>query len=257
MRVGILQFAPTFKEKEKNLAQIEKFITNVSADGLVLPELATTGYAFESTTELAQFAEPIPGPTTDRLCKLAISKGMWLVFGMAEKESESIYNSCVFISKEQALYKYRKLHLFKYEKLIFTPGNLSLQVISVGDVKIGLIICFDWLFPEAMRTLALQGAQIICHPSNLVLRYCQPAMQTRAVENGVFIITANRTGKERGIKFTGKSQIVNPKGEVILKFTAREQCVKVVEIEPKASLDKNITEYNHLFKDRRTEFYHL
>lgn len=257
MKVGVLQFAPKFKAKEENLTRIEKFITNVSVDGIVLPELATTGYAFESKAELIPFAEPIPGPTTDRLSKLAASSGMWIVFGMAELYNENIYNSCVFISQGQKLYKYRKIHLFRDEKFIFTPGDSPFQVLSIDNVKFGLLVCFDWIFPEATRSLALQGAQIICHPANLILPYCQLGMRTRAVENGVFIITANRTGEEQGMKFTGKSQVVNPRGEVILKFTSKDQCVKVVEIQPDDALNKNITEHNHLFKDRRKEFYIL
>ena len=80
-------------------------------------------------------------------------------------------------------------------------------------------------------------------------------MRTRAIENRVFILTANRTGIERGIKFTGKSQIVSPTGDLILRFGCRERGIKIVEIEPSDALDKNITDYNHIFSDRRPEFY--
>lgn len=262
MIIGFAQFAPKFKDIELNLTRIERLITDVEADGLVLPELATTGYAFETKEELFPFAEPIPGPSTDRLKKLAASKNMWLVVGIPEREGSDIYNSAVLISNSPVVYKYRKIHLFNQEKLIFTPGGLPFQVISlvganprVHPVKIGLLICFDWIFPEAARTLALKGAQIICHTSNLILPYSQNAMQTRAIENRVFIITANRTGEERGLKFTGKSQVVNPEGEVILKANAQEECVKVIEIDPAQALNKNITERNDVLKDRRPEFY--
>ena len=265
MKVGFLQFAPKFKATEVNLARIEKFISSVKADGLVLPELSTTGYVFESKEELLPFAETIPGPTTERLERLAESKGIWLVVGIAERDGDNIYNSSVLISKvgtRMSLHKYRKIHLFNREKLIFTPGNLPFQVIPIvvadlcaWPIKIGLLICFDWIFPEAARTLTLKGAQIICHSANLVLPYCQPAMQTRAIENRVFIITANRTGEERGIRFTGNSQIVNPKGEVLLKAGTDEECVKVIEIDPAQALDKNITEYNNIIDDRHPEFY--
>ncbi len=267
VKVGFLQFAPEFKSPDKNLARIERLISPVEADGLVLPELSTTGYAFNSKEELLPFAEPIPGPTTERLTRFATAKGIWLVVGLAERDGDDIYNSSILISKDGKLHKYRKIHLFDREKLIFSPGNLPFQVIDIVEaglnpaptrvctVKIGLLICFDWIFPEAVRTLALKGAQIICHSANLVLPYCQPAMQTRAIENRVFIITANRTGEERSLKFTGNSQVVNPKGEVLLKADAEEECVKVIEIDPAQALDKNVTEYNNVITDRRPEFY--
>ncbi len=267
MKVGFLQFAPEFKAPEVNLTRIEEFISSIAADGLVLPELSTTGYAFNSKEELLPFAEPIPGPTTERLTRFATAKGIWLVVGLAERDGDDIYNSSILISKDGKLHKYRKIHLFDREKLIFSPGNLPFQVIDIVEaglnpaptrvctVKIGLLICFDWIFPEAVRTLALKGAQIICHSANLVLPYCQPAMQTRAIENRVFIITANRTGEERSLKFTGNSQVVNPKGEVLLKADAEEECVKVIEIDPAQALDKNVTEYNNVITDRRPEFY--
>ncbi|MBI4722975.1 MAG: beta-ureidopropionase [Candidatus Stahlbacteria bacterium] len=226
MRVGIFQFIPTFKSIDTNLGLIESAMENISADLVVLPELATTGYAFESK-----------------------------FFGMAELDGDSIYNTCVLISKDQQIYKYRKVHLFKQEKLIFTPGNLGFIVADIEGVKIGLLICFDWLFPEATRTLALRGAQIICHPSNLILAFCQPCMRTRAIENRVFIITANRTGMERGIKFTGRSQIVIPNGALVLQFGLLERGIKIIEINPDAALNKQITDYNHIFSDRRPEFY--
>lgn len=267
VKVGFLQFAPEFKAPEVNLTRIEEFISSIAADGLVLPELSTTGYAFNSKEELLPFAEPIPGPTTERLTRFATAKGIWLVVGLAERDGDDIYNSSILISKDGKLHKYRKIHLFDREKLIFSPGNLPFQVIDIVEaglnpaptrvctVKIGLLICFDWIFPEAVRTLALKGAQIICHSANLVLPYCQPAMQTRAIENRVFIITANRTGEERSLKFTGNSQVVNPKGEVLLKADAEEECVKVIEIDPAQALDKNVTEYNNVITDRRPEFY--
>ncbi len=267
VKVGFLQFAPEFRAPEVNLARVERLISPIEVDGLVLPELSTTGYAFSSKEELLPFAEPIPGLTTEKLTRLAVAKGIWLVVGLAEKDGNSLYNSSVLISKDGKLHKYRKIHLFDREKLIFAPGNLPFQVIDivgtglkpvptrVCTTKLGLLICFDWIFPESARTLALKGTQIICHSANLVLPYCQFAMQTRAIENRVFIITANRTGEERDLKFTGNSQVVNPKGEVLLKANAEEECVKVIDIDPAEALDKNVTERNNIITDRRPEFY--
>ena len=136
---------------------------------------------------------------------------------------------------------------------------IPLQVQTVRDVKIGIMICFDWIFPEVMRTLVLQGAQVICHPSNLVLSYCQDAMRTRCIENMVFSVTANRFGSDKRphgeVKFTGQSQITAPKGIVIQKAVPQRETLFIVEIDPALALNKNITNLNDLQKDRRPEFY--
>jgi len=91
---------------------------------------------------------------------------------------------------------YRKIHLFYKEKLYFAPGENPPKVFNVNGVNIGVMICFDWIFPETARTLSLQGAELIAHPANLVLPYCQNAMITRSIENRVFTATANRVGSE-------------------------------------------------------------
>ena len=122
------------------------------------------------------------------------------------------------------------------------------------------MICFDWLFPESARTLTLLGADIICHPANLVLPNCQKAMVTRSLENGVFTITANRVGTEsRGGKdpltFTGGSQIVDNLGRVLTKLGPDDTGVVLTDIEPVRSRNKILTAHNDRLRDRRPEFY--
>ena len=123
----------------------------------------------------------------------------------------------------------------------------------------GVMVCFDWVFPEAARTLALQGAELICHPSNLVLAYCQDAMRTRCLENAVFAVTANRIGTERRprgeLTFTGQSQIVSPGGEILAHSGAADESLVVREVDLSAARDKSMTAQNDLFADRRPEFY--
>ena len=121
------------------------------------------------------------------------------------------------------------------------------------------MICFDWVFPEVARTLALRGADLLCHPSNLVLTYCQKTMLTRCLENSVFAVTANRTGTEirpRGeLVFTGQSQIVGPKGDVIVSSNSQSQELILREIDIDSARDKSITDNNDLHSDRRPEYY--
>jgi len=155
---------------------------------------------------------------------------------------------------------YRKVHLFDEEKLYFAPGDRGFPLFDIQGVKVGLLVCFDHFFPEAARTLALQGAQIICHPSNLVLpEYGQLTTRVRSIENRVFWILANRHGTEcRGGKtltYTGSSQITAENGEVLVRADERGDSLTVVEVDPERGKNKRVTERNDLFADRRVELY--
>ena len=123
------------------------------------------------------------------------------------------------------------------------------------NYRIGIMICFDWAFPEMARALALGGAQLILHPSNLVLPYCMQAMLTRSIENRVFTATANRTGLERGTQFAGGSQITSPQGERLVQAGAETSGVITAEVDLAQADNKWITPYNHVFRDRRPDLY--
>ena len=144
---------------------------------------------------------------------------------------------------------------------LFDPGTTGFKVVTRRRVKIGMMICFDWIFPEAARTLALKKAQIICHPSNLVMHYCQDAMITRSLENGLFTATANRVGTERNaelsLTFTGRSQVTDPKGRRLVTFTEDEEGFKAVKISPQLSDTKKVNRFNDLMTDRRVGYYML
>jgi predicted amidohydrolase len=122
----------------------------------------------------------------------------------------------------------------------------------------GLMICFDWFFPESMRALALAGAQIVLHPANLVLPHCPQAMITRCLENRVFAATADRVGEETGgtgsLRFIGQSQIVSPRGDLLHRLGA-EEGEAVVDVRPAEADDKRLSSGNDLFAERRPEFY--
>ncbi len=259
MKVAVYQFAPTFGAVGKNLRRIEQELENVQVDLIVLPELCTTGYLFASMEEVGSMAEPVRGgETVRRLEALCQWKGFYLVAGMVESAENMFYNSAVLIGPNGWIGTYRKIHLFWKEKSWFTPGNLPFQVWNIGMARIGIMICFDWIFPESARTLALQGADIICHPANLVLPYGPDAMVIRALENRVFSVTANRIGwEERGGKkltFIGKSQVTGVKGEILLRMKEEEQ-IKMVDIDPALARNKKIIEANDLFQDRRPDLY--
>ena len=259
--VGFAQFEPRFGEVDKNIAAIERLAKeSASADLLVFPELATTGYEFIDRAEARDLAETFgEGPLSKTLRELAGDQQRTLVCGYAERAGDSQYNSCMLALPDGTLHNYRKLHLFSREKLLFDSGDAPPPVIDTPAGRVGLMICFDWFFPETARILALSGAQIIAHPSNLVLQYCQRAMFARSVENHVYTITANRTGTEsragRSLTFTGASQILSPTGETLAQADETGESVNLVAIDPEAADDKAINEHNDLIGDRRSEWY--
>jgi len=260
MKIGYVQMNPVFGEIEKNLDRADALIEGANADLLVLPELFNTGYLITSKEEIRTLAEEVPGGrTTQRLAAIAKQRGVHLVAGIAERSGERIFNSAVLVSPAGHLATYRKIHLFFEEKMWFDPGDGEFSVYDIGPCRVGMMVCFDWFFPESARMLALKGAQVICHPSNLVLPYCQTAMVTRCLENRVFAVTCNRTGTEhRGGKvlhYTGASQVVDTGGNLLSRAGENEEVAVVVDIDPAKAQDKQLNLHNNLFGDRRPSFY--
>lgn len=261
MKIGYVQTSPIFGDKEKNYKQVRALLDNVKADLIVLPELFAIGYTFISKKEAESMAEHPVGKTSEFLIELANKTNAIIVGGFIEKDNSQIYNSSLIVSSKEVLGTYRKLHLYYKEKLWFSPGNKPLKVYKVDKVKIGVMICFDWFFPETTRTLALLGADIIAHPANLVLPYCQNAMTTHCLVNHVFAVTANRIGDEaRGtdsFTFTGGSQITSHKGKIVSSAPTDRVFADFTEIDINQARDKSINSYNDILKDRRPDFYYM
>lgn len=261
MRAGFLQFLPSHGDVKANLEFIENALHRVESDLIVLPEMALTGYMFTTRAELEKVSEPVPGPSTERLERLCRREHVTMVCGMAEQCGARLYNSAVVIGPEGLMGTYRKSHLFTDEKDLFEKGDSGFLLFQVAGARVGVIVCFDWIFPESARTLALMGADIIAHSANLVLPYAQSAAVTRCIENRVFWILANRTGEEsagdRRMLFTGRSRMVAPDGTVIVQCDDRTPCLSVAHIDTAAARNKRVTERNDLFDDRRTDLYRL
>jgi predicted amidohydrolase len=255
--IGIIQFAPVLGSPDQTIHKLEKLFRKIkSFDLIVLPELANSGYNFTSKDEAFALAEEIgKSQYLDFLQSICKSSNAYIVSGLNEKEGDKIYNSAILLGPDGIIGKYRKLHLFLNEKDYFARGNLGLPVFDLGDYKIGMLICFDWIFPEVWRILALKGADIICHPSNLVLPYAQKVVPVHALVNRVFTVTANRVGTERDITFTGQSFITNPKGDVICMTSADKEEIAVASIDPTEAWDKLVTERNDVLGDRLPEEY--
>lgn len=260
-RVGFYQFRPRFGKPEANLEKVVEALSSVKADLVVLPELPFTGYLFKDRRELRSLAEdPRDSAIVSGLAELCRKRSLHLVTGFAELAGGRIFNSSLLVGPRGILQTYRKIHLFKDEKKIFDPGDTAPAVRRVRGVRIGMLVCFDWVFPEITRALALQGMDLLCHPSNLVLKnFCQQAMTTRCIENSIYAVTANRFGEDRrphgSVRFTGRSQIVAPRGEVIYRAAGARNDLHVETLDISRARDKMITDRNHLLRDRRPEFY--
>lgn len=260
-KAGFVQFLPVRHDVQANIDQLKALTRGVKADLLVLPELANSGYMYSTSDALAPYSENTDGsgPFLSALQEIARQTGAVLVAGFAENAEGVLYNSAAAVSADGVLQVYRKTHLFFDEKNLFEPGDSGFSVFEVQGVKVGMMICFDWIFPESARTLALMGAHLIAHPSNLVLPYCQTAMVTRSLENRVFSITTNRWGGETlddsTLTFTGASQVMSPQGIRLAQAQESGDSVQVVELDPALAEEKHITARNDLFDDRRPEWY--
>jgi len=257
--VCCVQFAPVFGDTAANLTRIAELASEAQADLIVYPELCTSGYEFRGHAETLELALDPAGAEFAALKQLSADANTHIVLGFPERAGDKVFNSAALLEPSGRVSIYRKLHLFEREKQRFNPGDTSLAVVDTAIGRLGLMICFDWIFPEVARVLALQGAQIIAHPSNLVLPYCQRAMFARSVENGVFTVTCNRIGSEerdgRKMTFTGASQILSPKGDLLTQDPTDGEALITARLNPSDADDKMITLLNHLHHDRRPEFY--
>ncbi|MGD9851270.1 MAG: nitrilase-related carbon-nitrogen hydrolase [Nitrospirales bacterium] len=261
MKVGFFQFDPRFGEIQYNLNTILEAIKEFSGDLLVFPELALSGYQFVGKSEVEELAQDAGSSRVFQTIQEALQgRSLYVVLGFAERADGCLYNSAMLLGPSGQIGTYRKTHLFFEETLWFAPGNTGFQVWDIGVAKVGLMVCFDWFYPESARTLALKGADILCHPSNLVLPYCPDAMVTRCLENRVFAVTANRIGREeRGgkspLRFIGMSEIVAPNGRILYRAQESDSQLYGCDIEVPLARNKRINPFNDLLRDRQPQWY--
>ena len=264
MKVAAVQFEPLFGEKEKNLVKIVNYVEGTDSELIIFPELCLTGYYFISRQEVSKVAENEKGEKISVLQSLSSKLNKGIVLGFPEIDNDKLYNSCCVILPDKNKSRiYRKTHLFYKERFCFDPGDTGFFIIDYPewDIKIGPMICYDWRFPEASRSLALKGADLIVCPSNLVTNVWQNALSTRALENNVYLAVANRIGNEtrngETLHFNGDSTIYDYKGNVIAKAGTEDEKVIIAEIEPVKTRNKSFNEFNDIMKDRRPELYEV
>jgi 5-aminopentanamidase len=265
MRVAVAQMQPRLGENARNLAaglaRLEEAVA-AGAELLVLPECAIPGYMFGGLEEAMPFAEEIPGPSTEALEAAGHRLGAHVVCGLLERDGDLLHNAAVLVGPDGLIGSYRKTHLpFLGVDRFTTPGD-ELQVFDTALGRIGLEICYDLRFPEVTRTLALRGAEIVAHPTNFPMAAkVQTELITvaRAAENRIYLLTANRVGKERWGEFCGWSQIVDPFGKRLAEADETQEVLLVAEIDVEKARDKDYVipgEYElYLFGDRRPGLY--
>jgi 5-aminopentanamidase len=265
MRVAVAQIDPKLAEKERNLdaclARLDEAVAQ-GAELLVLPECAISGYMFESAEEALPYAEEIPGPSTEALEDACRRTGAHVVCGLLERDGDRLHNAAVLVGPDGLIGSYRKTHLpFLGVDRFVTPGD-DLPVWDTPLGRIGIEICYDLRFPEVTRTLALRGADIVCHPTNFpVAASVQTELITvaRAAENRIFLLTANRCGQERWAEFCGHSQIVDPYGTRLAETGPADEVLLVADVDIEKARDKDYVvpgEYElYLFGHRRPELY--
>lgn len=261
LTIALVQSEPRLGEMEYNLEAMRAAIVDHAADLYLFPELALSGYAFSDAQEARASAISPDAPAFKALVADSATHGVALCFGFAEARADgTVHNAAAFVAEGHHVATYRKVHLFNREHEFFTPGGDGFVVVPWRGARFGLMICFDWIMPEAARTLAIRGAQVILHPANLVLPWCQRAMFARAVENRLFVATVNRVGREVNgagddFTFTGGSQIVGPTGDYLVSLGTDRPEVATISIDPGDADRKSITAFDSLLANRHPHLY--
>lgn len=256
-----VQFLPGFLEPEKNLKRIREYCQNIESDIVVFPELCLSGYNFNTKEEVELCSQSAESSEFDVFDELSREKDMLICIGFAEKSDEGFYNSSILFLPDGRREVYRKTHLFFNEKDFFLPGNTGFNVYEYEpkNIKIGMMICYDWRFPEAARTLGLKGADVILCPSNLVTDVWHISMPSRALENNLYLLTANRIGAEQNktssLVFTGESGIYGCRGELLCKASKNNEESITAIINPRKAHKKAFNAVNDIYRDRRPEMY--
>ncbi len=266
-KVAAVQMDPKIMKKDKNLEKIVLRTREAAREGaqlVVFPECALTGYVFRSREEALPLAETIPGPATERVGAVCRELGTYVVFGLPEVDGQRLYNAAAFIGPDGLVGKHRKSHVpFADFDRFVDRGDKPFEVYRTPIGNIGILICHDLTFPEGARILMLKGADIIVVPTNWPRQMdivSKHVVNTRALENLVHIVAADRVGTERGARFLGQSKIVNARGITRICASVRREEVIYAELDLAFARRKRIVitpgkvEMDFI-NERRPEFY--
>jgi predicted amidohydrolase len=268
MKIAGVQFDVQLGQVTENLQRMIEFSRQTSEHGArltVFPECCLTGYCFSSIDEARPFAQPLPGPATATLQEVCAERNSFVVFGMLEAVDTLLFNAAVLVGPRGVVGSYRKIHLpyLGIDKYC-THGDRPFTVHAADDLKIGMNICYDASFPEAARTLTLQGADLVALPTNWPPGadcVAETTIRCRALENGIYFIAVNRIGSERGFRFIGQSQICDPGGRQLHLASEDREEIFYADIDVAFARRKHVIRVPgeheiHRLADRRPEMYH-
>lgn len=239
MRIAALQMLARAGDVAANLAAIADAVAAAKARGadlLVAPELATTGYG--AGDAILEFAESGDGEQVARLTQIAAATGVAIAAGFAERDGEHVYNAAALVTPAGERTVYRKCHLYgPYERGLFTPGDAPSPVVEICGVKVGLLICYDVEFPEAVRGLAAAGAELVLVPTALpesghAAFIAGRIVPVRAFENGIAVVYANYAGSDERFTYAGRSGIALPDGTDAARAPEQGAALIVADYDP-------------------------
>ncbi|MFC1989494.1 nitrilase-related carbon-nitrogen hydrolase [Chloroflexota bacterium] len=267
VKIAAVQMEPRIMENKENLHKVllnTRTAAQNSADLIVFPECALSGYVFTSREEAMPFMDTIPGPSTDELSACCKELGVHLIIGLLEIDGDRCFNTAVLVGPQGLIGKYRKNHLpFLGIDRFIDRGDKPFQVYGTPIGNIGMHICYDCNFPESARVMALLGADILALPTNWpegrgkIAKY---VINTRAYENRVHLVAVDRVGVERGTRFIGLSKIVDAWGDTLTQGSADDEQIIYAEVSLAEARQKRIIfkpgEFEiDVIRDRRPELY--
>jgi predicted amidohydrolase len=257
MKIALYQGPGKPTRVDENLETIQRQALSAAGQGadlIIFPELFLSGYNIgETIQELAQQAD---GPASQQAAQIARQANIAILYGYPEQLSTEVYNSALLVDRNgNTRANYRKTHLYgSYEKRFFKPGD-SLIIAELEGLNIGILICYDVEFPEAVRALVSAGADLIAVPTALMEDYCRVAekvVPTRAYESEIFVAYVNRCGSEGDTIYCGRSCLVGPDGRDVLRAGLTEELL-IADIDKKAIAAERET--NPVLSDVRMELY--
>jgi predicted amidohydrolase len=264
IRIAAAIYNSIVNQPQNNLARMAHWVEQAKKQGVKLicfPELTVTGYS--TRPEIKDAAEPVPGPISRHLQKLAHEHQMIILAGMAEKDEKGrVFASHLVVTPEEVSGAYRKIHIAPPERRIFSPGD-RVPLFETSGIRLGIQLCYDAHFPELSTRMALDGADVIFMPHasprgtpqekfNSWMRH----LTARAFDNGVFIVACNQVGKnQKRLEFPGLAVVIGPSGNILKDITTDRESMLVADLKADDLSDVRGHKMRYFLPHRRPEMY--
>jgi predicted amidohydrolase len=264
LRIAVATCNSPVNNTENNLESMARWVKVSKQEGAAIvcfPEMNVTGYS--SHLDIKSVAEPIPGPSTRYILRLAKSENIVILAGIAERNANNrIFASHIVVAPNGLVGVYRKLHIAPPEQNIFTPGN-QVPLFETHGFKFGIQLCYDAHFPELSTHMALKGADLIFLPhasprgtANDKYKSWMRHLPARAYDNGLFVVACNQVGDNKtGLTFPGIALLINPSGQVIKKKLANDESLMVADLPAKDLQRVRNHKMRYFLPNRRSDVY--